>query len=53
MRCKQDIRRLLDMGWPRMQPHRWLRKQRVVLSDDQVEQVYAAARLSTTWPPAR
>lgn len=38
---------------PRMQLHRWLRKQRVVLSDDQVEQVYAAARLSTTWQPAR
>lgn len=38
---------------PRMQLHRWLRKQRVVLSDDQVEQVYAAARLSTTWQPTR
>ena len=38
---------------PRMQLHRWLRKQEVVLSDDQVEQVYAAARCSTTWQPAR
>ena len=38
---------------PRMQLHRWLRKQPVVLSDDQVEQVYAAARRSTTWQPAR
>lgn len=38
---------------PRMQLHRWLRTQPVVMSDDRVEQVYAAARRPTTWRPVR